>query len=95
METAGREIACEVTHGWAPADVFFVHDNGVGFDLQHAHRPVDVFQRLHGNDVGAGTNDLVSLAPPQKGSGIVTTGYPGILLAEEDPNVEPTLEVPR
>lgn len=65
VKYSSRETSPTIEIGYKDKDnehVYFVKDNGVGFDMQYAHKLFGVFQRLHSPEVFEGTGVGLALA---------------------------------
>jgi light-regulated signal transduction histidine kinase (bacteriophytochrome) len=67
--TKGRNV-CRIEVGWMPDDaspegvIYYIKDDGVGFDMRYVHKLFGVFQRLHRKEDFDGTG--VGLANVQR-----------------------------
>jgi PAS domain S-box-containing protein len=83
-DTPGARITFGRETGEAP-DVFYVRDNGVGFEMEYAHQLFQPFHRLHAHDEYDGTG--IGLATVRR----IVQRHGGRVWAEGKPNAGATI----
>ena len=69
------EIGCEESGG---ETVYYVRDNGIGFDMKYADKLAQVFQKLHPNYEGSGIGlAIVKRVVEKHGGGLWSVSAPG------------------
>jgi len=83
IKYSGKKAAPEITVGASENEeefIYYVKDNGTGFNMDYAHRLFSVFQRLHSNEEFEGTG--VGLAIVQR----IVVKHGGRVWAEGEPD---------